>query len=251
MPRFPQPPSKPDVRFSLIRLSTEPSTHPFRSRALACFPDGRLCSWSDHSPEGHYSSGLVRRAWFGCQAFPQNELCCLAPRTVLCPAPTPSRLAGRWPWSRTGDGAVASARAEEGLSSSVLDYPYIPSPLTPEGSWRLRFPGLHRFHGLRRLDRGSAPSCPPRDRSRSGCLTMRQTSRNATDYRVACLSFQRLYPRASTAGFRRTPPFSYSAAGPLPRPDFHRQVEHSLAGHTSSPALHPRAGGGGGSKISR
>jgi len=32
---------------------------------------------------------------------------------------------------------------------------------TPEGSWRLRFPGLHRFHGLRPIYRGSAPSCAP------------------------------------------------------------------------------------------
>ena len=82
---------------------------------------------------------------------------CVVPTlpTVLCPAPTPS-----------GSGPNA-AKAAPPLTDpgGSLQFPNglcLPSTAsTPEGSWRLHFPGLHRFHGLRRLEPGSAPSGPP------------------------------------------------------------------------------------------
>jgi hypothetical protein len=107
---------------------------------------------------------------------------------------------------------------------------------TPEGSWRLHFPGLHRFHGLRRLEPSSAPSAPP---------VARRVPNDAADF-ASCCGLQvrsppqgRLCQRASTAGFRPPPPLSYSAAGTLPRPDSHWQAPWSLSGHTSSAALPP------------
>ena len=50
------------------------------------------------------------------------------------------------------------------------------APRTPDGSSRLHLQDLHRFHGLRRDYRGSAPSYP---------LTTRQASLDATDRSVA------------------------------------------------------------------
>ena len=119
---------------------------PLLSVAGSSWPSGRSPFSGADQPSGHYSGGPVRSARSGCQAFPPRKLCCLPAPAVLCPAPTPSRL--------------VHTRTEEGLSSSVSGSPCIPRPLTPEGSWRLRFPGLHRFHGLRRLAPGSAPPCP-------------------------------------------------------------------------------------------
>jgi hypothetical protein len=41
--------------------------------------------------------------------------------------------------------------------------------------------------------------------------------------------------------FDQSSPLSYSAAGTLPRPDFHRQAEHGLSGHTPPSASDPDA----------
>src|SRR5438034_2928718 len=153
-------------------------------------------------------------------------------QTVLCPAPTPS-----------GSGPHA-AEATPSLADPGGSLPFpnglcLPSTAsTPEGSWRLHFPGLHRFHGLRRLEPGSAPSGPP---------VSRRVSNDAAAFASRCglqgcsPSRGRLCQRASTEGFRplfNSSPLSYSAAGTLPRPDLHRQAPWSLSGRTSSAALH-------------
>ena len=55
---------------------------------------------------------------------------------------------------------IAGHRAGEGLPSSRRHSSARSTPHTPEGSWRLRFQVLHRVHGLRRANSGSAPSAP-------------------------------------------------------------------------------------------
>ena len=97
--------------------------------------------------------------------------------TVLCPAPTPSRL--------------ADARTEEGLSSSSLHYLCIPRPLhrgVLDGCTSQGFPASVAFA---RYTEARLPLAPNAEITpRRVKLTMRQTSRHATDCRFACLPFE-------------------------------------------------------------
>ena len=74
---FPQPPSEPDVRFSLIRLSTRPSFPLLSLRALALASARSPFSLGVSEPRRAISGGSVAGAWSGCQAFPRPEFCCL------------------------------------------------------------------------------------------------------------------------------------------------------------------------------
>jgi hypothetical protein len=109
--------------------------------------------------------------------------------SVLCPAPTPSG---------PGPSATSAAPTLTGPGGS-LQFPNgrsLPSTAsTPEGSWRLPFPVLHRFPGLRRLEPGSAPSAPL---PRRGCRTTRQPALLAADCMVA-----RLPEEGFVSGLRR------------------------------------------------
>jgi hypothetical protein len=89
-------------------------------------------------------------------------------RAVLCPAPTPSRL--------------AVALAEEGLSRSLTDCPCLPRPLhrrVLDGCASQGFPASVAFAAW------SPARLPLVPGSSRGCLTMRQTSRDAADCRLA------------------------------------------------------------------
>src|SRR6266542_1420801 len=95
---------------------------------------------------------------------------CVVPAlvTVLCPAPTPSRL--------------AVAQAEEGLSSSPTDYPCIPRPLRRgvlDGCASQGFTASVAFADL------SPARLPLLPWSPRGCLTTRQPSLHAADCRFA------------------------------------------------------------------
>ena len=169
--------------------------------------------WISHGDTLQRNSSLRIALLIAYLAFPQAQLCCLRSITVLCPAPTPSGL--------------ACALTQEGLSSSVIGCPCVQHPIRRRvlgGCAFQVFTADYEFHGLRPIPRGSAPSWPPL----GGKLTTRQISLNATDHRFARLPYRRLCQRASTPTSLPEPPLSYSAAGTLPRPDFHRQVDHSL-----------------------
>ena len=127
--------------------------------------------------------------------------------------------------------------AEEGLSSSPLDYPCIPRPLPRRVLGGCASQGFTPSVAFAHLRGARLPLGP----AHAGGITGRQTSRDAADCRLACLPFRRLGQRASTAGFRPPPPLSYTAAGSLPWPDLHRQAQRGLSGHTGDTAL--RTGG--------
>jgi hypothetical protein len=128
-------------------------------------------------------------------------------QAVLCPAPTPFRL------------AFTLARAEEGLSSSSYTCPCIPSPLRRRVLRGCASQGFTPSVVFALARQARLPLVP----RRSGVhLTARQTSRNATDCRFARLPSRRLCQRASPAGSLprvSSVPLSYSAAGSLPRLD--------------------------------
>lgn len=143
---------------------------------------------------------------------------------VLCPAPTPSGRARAFPggplqfprWTVPAFHLLYAGGFFAAAFSSSSPLPW-PSPVL---AW-LGSP----------LSRPLGP----------GSLTARQSSLDATDRRFARLPYRRLCQRAPTAGFRPTSPLSYSAAGSLPRPDFHRQAQRGLSGHTENARLrHPR-----------
>ena len=136
---------------------------------------------------------------------------------VLCPAPTPSRL--------------ACALTEEGLSSSPLACPDVPRPLRRRVLDGCASQGFTASMAFARFRQARLPLGPGSPRV---ALTARQTSRDATDRRFARLPFVRLRQRASTTGSRPSPPLCYSAAGTLPRPDLHRQAQRGLAGRTGT-----------------
>ncbi len=87
-------------------------------------------------------------------------------QTVLCPAPTPSRL--------------ASALTEEGLSSSALDCPCIPRPLRRRVLDGCTSQGFTASLAFALESRARLPLFPL-----PGCVTTLQTSRNAADCRLA------------------------------------------------------------------
>ena len=181
-------------------------------------------------------------------------MCCLPARTVLCPAPTPSRLARGgpipyWRWCRCLHpyrGGSLQFRVRLSLHSTSL---------TPEGSSRLlpvygtQFYTASMAFALRiqaRLPLGRRVAFRV-ERVAPVSLTTRQTSLDAADCRFACLPFEDFVSglhRPDFAGFVASVPLSYSAAGSLPRPDFHRQASRGLSGHTIA-GLHMRFPGGG------
>jgi len=138
--------------------------------------------------------------------------------TVLCPAPTPSRLACARP-----------RRAS-------------PVPRWTVPTFRVPYPG--GFLGAA-LPRASPLPWPSPCSAGLGSLLsgLRRGHNGAADFALCygpsvCLpSFRGLCQRASTAGSRPPPPLSYSAAGTLPRPDLHRLAQRSLSGRTRAPAL--------------
>jgi hypothetical protein len=170
--RFQRPLSEPCMRFSRTRLSTGPSLRPLSRQALAPTSGRSLVSGADSPLRDTSPADRIIQAWSGCQAFPRTELCCLGSPSGTMPG-SDSLSVGSLP-SRGGPLQFPDVLSLHSMS------------LTPGGSWRLHFPVLHRFHGLHRGLRGSAPPCPPRDDSLSGHLTTRQTSRDATDCRFAC-----------------------------------------------------------------
>ena len=119
------------------------------------------------------------------------------------------------------------AGAETDLSCSTMGWVIVPFPHRPAGSWVLHLQGLRTVHGLRPCERGSAPACFPL--SRGGLRPGRIPRR--TDRSLACRPRRRCHG-ASTVGSPLPPATSYGAAWPLPRPDSHRQVHRSFAGHT-------------------
>ena len=152
--RFRRPLPKPDVRFSLIRLSTEPSIRPFRRRTLASLPARSPLLWSDQPRRALLRwPGTVRVA-----------------RLPGLPAPEVMLSSGSIGTMPGSDSLSVGSRLLPRRASPVpcSTIPAFHVPNTPEGSWRLLFPGLHLVHGLRRLAPGSAPSCPPEDCSPSG-----------------------------------------------------------------------------------
>ena len=140
----------------------------------------------------------------------------------------------------------------------LSQHPVLP---TPEGSWRLLFQVLHRFHGLRYGKTSSAPSFPFRAKiptlqdsfhiagccfaplslgvttllhsqspSCTGCLLRGHldcyhdrtcTGKQMTAYRTH-LPFLRELQRFGTASHPTAPVACYVASCQLPRPDLHR-----------------------------
>ncbi len=101
---------------------------------------------------------------------------------------------------------IAGHRAGEGLPSSRRHSSARSTPHTPEGSWRLRFQVLHRVHGLRRANSGSAPLLPP---SRAGPLTTLQVC-------PSCCGPRSCSPKGAFATGLRPRPFPTEAASLLP-----------------------------------
>jgi hypothetical protein len=144
--------------------------------------------------------------------------------TVLCPAPTPSRLACTRPRRVS------------------------PVPRSTFPAFHVPYPG--GFVGAA-LPRASPLPWPSPISARLGSLFsgLRRGHNGAADFascygpQVCSPSFRGLCRWASTAGFRPPPPPSYSAAGTLPRPDLHRLAERSLSGRTGDTALPDRSSG--------
>src|SRR5260370_39676992 len=89
-------------------------------------------------------------------------------QAVLCPALTPSRL--------------ACALTEEGLSSSLTDCPCIPRPLRRRVLDGCTSQGFTASMACADWSPARLPLAP---QSPGGCLTTRQTSRDAADCRFA------------------------------------------------------------------
>src|SRR5712692_7521068 len=134
-------------------------------------------------------------------------------RAVLGPAPTPSRL--------------ACALTEEGLSRSGWDCPCIPRPLRRRVLDGCTSQGFTASVAFAAPVPARLPLFPL-----PGCLTTPQTSRDAADCRIACPPREDVVSGLRQPDFAGPPPLRYSAAGTLPRPDFHWQAQRGFSGHT-------------------
>ena len=102
-----------------------------------------------------------RWTWLKQRPFPLLKFCCLEGHQyygllrLLIRLPPGLHLFGLYHSLR---GLWACDRMSPLLFHHLLSqHPILP---TPEGSWRLHFQLLHRFHGLRCIMSSSAPSCP-------------------------------------------------------------------------------------------
>lgn len=182
-PRLQQPLSEPCVRFSLTRLSTRSSPPPL-GRWGGCLGDrspflGLVSSMSTHQTDLFRHPDLAAGPSLG--------------RGSVVPLPDGGTLPG-------SDSLSLLLRAsEEGLSSSVSDCSCIPRPLrrgVPGGCTSQGFTASVAFAVF------SPARLPLVPRFPRGCLTTRQTSRDAADCRVARL------PKEDVVSGLRRPDFA-------------------------------------------
>jgi len=136
--------------------------------------------------------------------------------------------------------SVGLRPTEEGLSSSPMDSPCIPRPLrrrVPGGCTSQGFTAsvafALRFRARLPLGRSGVGLC--------GCYSRRGRLRFMLRTAELLASLTRRGQRASTPGFRPSPPLSYLAAGSLPGPDLHRLAHRGFSGHTSETERNERS----------
>ena len=213
MPRFLLPLPKPDMKFSLIRLSPGQSTGriPWRHSGWPPVPVTReaprpeslgCCS---HHPARGPSLRRVMLSTPIIATMPSSDF-----RSALHHFTGHAYRLRRYralrdsspqPLHRCRDGSLLFG--DELYNRSTLH--------TPTGSWVLRIQGLRTVHGLRPRSPGSAPALFP---GQQGRLTTRQGSLDAAD-RLLARPQKRLCRDASTVGSPLPPATSYSAAWPL------------------------------------
>ena len=216
------------MRFSLIRLSPGQSTGriPQRHLGLATGPS---------DPRG----SSTRRSWplrshTRLEALRYDGLCCPRRSSLVRPPPTSARRsatsrAALIGFAVTGSPKAASPEAgdsgaETDLSCSVLDCVIVPLPLRRRVSGAA-FQGLHTVHGLHPGGLGLGTRMFP-----AHARVLHDADTGFLSYGpITCSPPQRrLCHGASTVRSPLPPATSYGAAWPLPRPDSHRQAQHSF-----------------------